>query len=48
VRHQLGRHSDDLFAGGQQIAFETARQVPAVFHRPSPLGAELFGPDHQL
>ena len=46
--HQLRRHSPDPLTGGEQIGLEAPGQMPAVLHRPLPLGAEPFGPAHQL
>jgi hypothetical protein len=36
VRHQLRRDSDDAFAGGEQVAFQSAGYVAAVFDGPDP------------
>ena len=44
--HQLGRHPKDVFPAPQQVAFESARDLPAVFERPTPLGP-LTGPVHR-
>ena len=45
--HQLGRDPHDALARGEHVALEAARQVPAVLHRPGPLGSEAPGPDDQ-
>jgi hypothetical protein len=46
---QPGRHPQDPLPGGQQVAFQPARDMPAVLHRPQPpLGPAGPGPADQL
>ena len=48
VGHELGWDPHDLLAGAEQVPLQPPGQVPAVLHRPAPLGAEPRRPDQQV
>ena len=48
VRHHLRRHPHDRLTRGKQIAFQPARQMPAILDRPTPLRPELLRPTQHV
>jgi hypothetical protein len=48
VGHELGWDPHDLLAGAEQVPLQPSGQVPAVFDRPAPLGAEPRHPHQQV